>query len=162
MTVTEYTVLEEQEWVSVVDGFIPVPGPPGAGLNILGELADPADLPDTGSPGDAYIIDGDLWVWADDAWLDVGNVQGPPGATGATGPEGPEGIPGPPGAAGPPGAGGEIGATGPQGLVGPAGVDGVDGVDGAAGARRRHRRPRSARHPRRNRGGRPGRVELPR
>lgn len=61
------------------------PGPKGdtgAGLTVLGELPDPADLPATGALGDAYLIAGHLWTWNGAAWVDAGEVQGPPGADG--------------------------------------------------------------------------------
>jgi hypothetical protein len=38
-------------------------GPPGAAVNIRGGLDSPAELPAEGSPGDAWLIGGDLWVW---------------------------------------------------------------------------------------------------
>lgn len=58
------------------------PGPPGPPTTIIGTLDDVGDLPLTGDPGDAYIIDGDLYVWdvEDEQWNNVGNIQGPPGA----------------------------------------------------------------------------------
>lgn len=72
-------------------------GEQGAGLVILGTLTDPSELPATGSAGDAYLIDGNLWTWVDTAWVDVGNIQGPAGPTGPQGPAGPQGIEGPQG-----------------------------------------------------------------
>lgn len=62
-------------------------GDTGAGLTVLGELPDPADLPPTGALGDAYLIAGHLWTWNGTAWVDAGEVQGPPGADGADGRE---------------------------------------------------------------------------
>jgi len=52
------------------------PGPPGAGLHLLGELDAEEDLPETGTVGDAYVIDGDLWAWVDTAWANIGQFQG--------------------------------------------------------------------------------------
>jgi hypothetical protein len=116
---SEVLLLEEESWVAVVDGFIPVPGPPG-GVNLKGELADPADLPPTGNaPGDGWLIDGDLWVWTDVGWVNSGQIQGPQGETGATGPTGPQGVQG---EQGEPGATGATGATGPQGIQGDPGT----------------------------------------
>ena len=141
---SDLVTVEEIELVSVVDGFIPVPGPPGAGLTLLGELDDPADLPEGAAPGDGYIIDGDLWIWTGDEWTNAGNVQGPEGpagvagatgpegpagATGATGPQGPEG-PGGDGTVGPPGADGATGPTGPTGATGATGPQGPAGPAG--------------------------------
>jgi hypothetical protein len=61
-------------------------GEVGAGLNILGTLADPSELPETGEPGDAWLIDGDLYVWSEsDEWIDVGDIQGPQGEPGEKG-----------------------------------------------------------------------------
>jgi hypothetical protein len=39
------------------------PGPAGPAGGIQGELDDPTQLPPTGQPGEAWIVDGDLWVW---------------------------------------------------------------------------------------------------
>lgn len=144
--------IEEQPLVTLVDGFIPVPGPKGQpGTAIKGTLDDPADLPATGAPGDAWLIDGDLWVWTEVAgvltWVNVGSF--PQGEQGEPGPPGPAGadstVPGPPGPTGPtgaastvPGPTGPPGSTGPQGPAGAAstvpGPQGVQGIQGPAGA----------------------------
>jgi hypothetical protein len=100
------------------------PGPQGAAVNIIGELADAGLLPETGQPGDAYLIAGDLHVWTGTGWENVGTIQGPPGATGAPGTAGPPGIDGPQGIEGPPGVAGPQGETGPQGAPGPQGPQG--------------------------------------
>ena len=62
-------------------------GVDGTGVTILGSYNTLTELQaahPTGNAGDAYIVDGDLYVWAvDDAmWENVGNIQGPPGADG--------------------------------------------------------------------------------
>ena len=115
----EVLLIEEESWVSVIDGFIPVPGPPG-GVNLKGELADPSLLPPTGNAvGDGWLIDGDLWVWTEVGWVNSGQIQGPQGETGATGPTGPQGIQG---EQGEPGATGATGATGSQGIQGNPGT----------------------------------------
>ena len=56
-------------------------GKDGTGVNILGEKPTQGDLPGTGNPGDAWLINGDLWVWDDtnDTWINVGSIQGPAG-----------------------------------------------------------------------------------
>jgi hypothetical protein len=90
-------------------------------------------LPATGNDGDAYLIDGDLWVWADTDWENVGNIQGPQGATGAQGPEGPQGVQGETGAQGIQGIQGATGATGPQGAQGVKGDTGETGPQGIQG-----------------------------
>lgn len=85
----------------------------GSGVTILGSLANSGLLPTTGNnAGDAYLIDGDLWVW--DAtnleWDNVGSIQGPTGPTGPSGLRGDDStIPGPTGPTGPTGASGAVG-----------------------------------------------------
>ncbi|TVQ88650.1 MAG: hypothetical protein EA393_08425 [Bacteroidetes bacterium] len=114
-------------------------GNPGTGVNILGSLTDPSELPDDAEVADAYLIDGDLWVWDGDTWINAGNIQGPVGAQGPDGPQGetgPMGPEGPMGAQGPqgiPGPQGETGPQGPQGEQGPAGPQGEQGTQGPTG-----------------------------
>ncbi|WP_445480465.1 hypothetical protein ACULLL_10020 [Lysinibacillus irui] len=71
-------------------------GEQGTGVRILGTLPDEGSLPPTGEPGDAYLINGDLYVWSDTTndWTNVGTIKGPKGDTGPQGPEGPQGLPG--------------------------------------------------------------------
>ena len=59
-------------------------GEAGTGVNILGEKPTQGDLPASGNPGDAWLINGDLWVWDDvnNTWINVGSIQGPPGEAG--------------------------------------------------------------------------------
>jgi Collagen triple helix repeat (20 copies) len=117
--------LAEHSLVTVVDSFIPVPGPPG-GITMKGELGSVDELPSSGNAvNDGWLIAGDLWVWTDEGvWLNAGNIQGPPGAPGAPG------APGEPGAAGPQGV---QGIQGVQGVQGDQGVPGTDGEPGPAG-----------------------------
>lgn len=104
--------------IDQVGDYVPVPGPPGppgpsgTSVEILGELASPADLP-AGAAGDAWLIGGDLWVWlaASATWANAGRIQGPDG------PQGAQGVPGPQGTAGTPGAEGPAGTPGPAGLI---------------------------------------------
>ncbi|MBK9764642.1 MAG: hypothetical protein IPO87_15155 [Flavobacteriales bacterium] len=104
-------------------------GADGTGVTILGSLANVGQLPGTGDPGDAYLINGNLYVWSDNSntWEDAGNIQGPAGPTGPTGSTGANGATGPQGPAGP------TGATGTQGPVGPMGATGAIGATGPAG-----------------------------
>jgi hypothetical protein len=59
-------------------------GEPGVGVNILGDKPTEADLPASGSPGDGWLVDGDLWVWdaTTSAWINAGSIQGPAGPSG--------------------------------------------------------------------------------
>lgn len=78
----------EQDFINSLTGPQGLDGPAGAdgaGLNILGELATEGELPGTGSPGDAYVIAGDLWTWSGSAWINSGPIQGPEGQAGPAG-----------------------------------------------------------------------------
>lgn len=106
-------------------------GDDGTGVTILGSFASTGELPSDATVGDAYLIDGNLYVWtAQNTWENVGNIQGPQGETGPQGPQGIQGIQGPQGEIGPTGPQGSVGPTGaqgPQGSVGPTGPQGPDG-----------------------------------
>lgn len=110
-------------------------GEDGAGLSIRGSFdsaeALKATYP-TGTPGDAYMVQGELYVWVkDDAeWVCVGSIQGPKGDPGAAGPQGPKGETGD---TGPQGPKGDTGATGPQGVKGATGATGPQGPKGEKG-----------------------------
>jgi hypothetical protein len=58
-----------------------IPGPKGddgEALKILGSLTDVSELPVTGHEGDAYIVDGDLYIWIEDTgWINSGRIVGP-------------------------------------------------------------------------------------
>ena len=60
-------------------------GPAGTGVKILGSFDSPSELPPTGSNGDAYLVQGDLYVWAGTEWDNVGTIQGPEGSPGDDG-----------------------------------------------------------------------------
>lgn len=52
----------------------------GQGIVVKGELSSVDQLPTTGNVvGDAYIINGYLWVWNGSAWVNVGQAKGPAG-----------------------------------------------------------------------------------
>jgi hypothetical protein len=120
-----------------------VTGPAGSGIALLGSYATiellEADNA-TGSPGDAYIVSPNVYIWDDQnsAWVNSGPFVGPtgpigvtgPSVTGPTGPTGPLGPTGPEG--GPTGPTGAAGATGPTGATGATGVAGLTGPTGAA------------------------------
>lgn len=111
-------------------------GQSGISTTIKGEydsLEELDNIHPTGEQGDAYIVGGDLYVWINDDWIDVGEMRGPQGV------QGPQGIQGMPGHQGVQGPQGEIGPTGPQGVkgdageIGPTGPQGAKGNDGATG-----------------------------
>jgi len=96
-------------------------GPQGSvGLIIKGELNDPSELPALpDSPDDAWLIDGNLWVWdsVNTEWVDAGSIQGPPGPQGIQGVQGDPGPTGPAGPTGPQGPQGDSSGSVPIGLV---------------------------------------------
>ena len=72
-------------------------GKDGTGVTILGSFDTEAELKaahPTGNIGDAYLINGNLYVWGEDngAWNNVGNIQGPQGEQGIQGPKGENGL----------------------------------------------------------------------
>lgn len=75
-------------------------GDTGEGVNIKGELSSESELPEEGQPGDAYIIDGNLYVYVGDGgsvvsnpkWSNVGNIKGEPGPQGEPGADGKDGA----------------------------------------------------------------------
>lgn len=81
-------------------------GKDGTGVTILGSYDDAGSLGQahpTGSPGDAYLVAGDLYVWDQTGgqWKNVGTIQGPQGVQGPQGEKGDTGAQGPAGPAGP-------------------------------------------------------------
>ena len=111
-------------------------GNDGTSLNVLGTKESEADLPLSAEKNDAYLINGEMWVFDGTNWNNAGKIQGPQGPQGPVGPQGPKGDPGPQGVKGDPGEKGEQGLkgdTGPQGeqgLVGPKGEQGDTGARG--------------------------------
>ena len=66
-------------------------GPGGQGIEIKGTVANHAALPTTGNqPGDVWVTldTGHGWSWNGTAWVDIGPLQGPPGAVGPSGSQG--------------------------------------------------------------------------
>ena len=133
-------------------GATGTPGATGTAVTIIGSVptvgGDPqatlnAAYPAPPTVNGNGVLDentGDLWVYADGTWTDVGHIQGPTGATGATGvgvdgatgATGPQGDTGATGVQGTQGATG-IGATGATGSQGDTGATGVQGTQGATG-----------------------------
>ncbi len=72
-TTTDNPPKTEQEWVDSLKGDT------GSGLVIRGSLPSTSDLPlVNNSPGDAYIVQEQMWVWDSVQWSPVGQV-GPEG-----------------------------------------------------------------------------------
>ena len=124
-----------------------VRGETGAALAIKGTKNSTADLPKTGQAGDAYMIGGDLYVWSDTTWTNVGRVKGEKGEKGEPGVKGDppkltisdagtwvvEGVDTGKKAVGPKGEQGNNGDPGPRGLQGIQGEDGIPGKQGPPG-----------------------------
>lgn len=87
-------------------------GNDGTSLNILGTKESEADLPLSAGKNDAYLIDGEMWVFDGTNWNNTGKIQGPQGPQGPVGPQGSKGDPGPQGVKGDPGEKGDTGARG--------------------------------------------------
>lgn len=89
-----FPVLSNADWAMFVQKG--EKGEQGTGVRILGTLPDESSLPPIGEPGDAYLINGDLYVWSDTTndWTNVGTIKGPKGDTGPQGPQGEQGPPG--------------------------------------------------------------------
>lgn len=104
-------------------------GNDGTSLNILGTKESEADLPLSAGKNDAYLINGEMWVFDGTSWNNAGKIQGPQGPQGPVGPQGPQGDPGAKGEAGPQGVKGDTGDAGPKGDKGTTFVPSVD-VDG--------------------------------
>lgn len=109
-------------------------GNDGTPLNVLGTKESEADLPLSAGKNDAYLINGEMWVFDGTNWNNAGKIQGPQGPQGPIGPQGPKGDPGPQGEKGEQGIQGLKGDTGPQGEQGPVGPKGEQGDTGARGA----------------------------
>src|SRR5690606_23739798 len=111
-------------------------GPPGAGIEIVGRVETPAQLPPPAEATGAYLVGDHIWLVIDGAWEDEGSFRGERGLEGPRGPKGDKGDPGTPGATGPkgdPGAPGETGPEGPPGIQGPEGPAGPKGDKGDQG-----------------------------
>lgn len=105
------------------------PGAPGTSINIVGQVANQGELPETETYGNAYycVSTTSCWVFTEqDGWVDVGLIVGPQGIQGIQGIQGATGPQGATGATGATGPRGPIGLTGPTGPIGPRGPAGYD------------------------------------
>ena len=66
------------------DGVDGRDGRDGTSVHINGTLHNAQELPVSGAPGDSWLIEGDLWIWAanESRWQNVGRIQGPSGTNG--------------------------------------------------------------------------------
>jgi hypothetical protein len=99
-------------------GAAGVQGAAGTSVTILGSYPSLAALQaahPTGNIGDAYLVQGDLYVWNGTSWEDVGTIQGPQGTQGTSGPQGLTGIQG-------------FGFAQAQGTTGLQGTTGAQGI----------------------------------
>ena len=120
-------------------------GATGTGITIKGSYDTYEELihdHPTGNPGDAYLVNGSLYIWNGSAWENVGNIKGEKGDTGDsgakgdkgdTGDTGPQGVKGDTGNPGAKGDKGDTGDSGPQGLKGDTGDSGAKGDKGDTG-----------------------------
>lgn len=63
-------------------------GETGAALNVKGTKNTASELPATGTAGDAYMVGGDLYVWSETTWTNVGRIKGEKGDQGEPGQKG--------------------------------------------------------------------------
>lgn len=106
------------QWMEEGERFIGPAGPAGAGLTILGAYDDVIALRQahpTAETGDAYVADGEIYLFAEGEWHSIGTTLGPQGVQGPQGMEGRQGPEGPAGPAGPQGPKGEKGEPGSGG-----------------------------------------------
>lgn len=54
-------------------------GNDGTSVNVKGEVASEDQLPESAQPGDAYVVNGDLYVWDGLRWNNIGGIKGPAG-----------------------------------------------------------------------------------
>lgn len=63
-------------------------GETGAALNVKGTKNAASELPAIGTAGDAYMVSGDLYVWSETTWTNVGRIKGEKGDQGEPGQKG--------------------------------------------------------------------------
>lgn len=93
----EYTITfnyvdngETYTLIKKINIVLALKGTDGTSVNILGSYNSIEELKvahPTGNVGDAYIVQGNMYVWCvdDNDWQNVGNIQGPAGADGQEG-----------------------------------------------------------------------------
>ena len=86
--VSSAAILTGNDGASGPEGPAGEDGADGTGVTILGSFGSEAELPATGSAGDAYLVAGYLYVWVDGSWSNVGLIRGPEGVQGPPGSDG--------------------------------------------------------------------------
>lgn len=82
-TYTDHTQADSQTPADY--SWVKIRGEDGTSVTILGSYATYAELiaaHPTGAIGDAYMVNGDLYVWNGTAWDNVGQIRGPQGGAG--------------------------------------------------------------------------------
>lgn len=87
-------------------------GDTGSALSLNGTVSKESELPKNPKDGEAYMVEGDLYVAKKGTYTNVGRIKGPQGDVGPQGPVGPKGLKG---------DRGERGEVGPQGFKGDKG-----------------------------------------
>lgn len=54
-------------------------GADGTSINIKGSVSSVEELPESANIGDAYVVNGDLYVWDGLTWNNIGGIKGPAG-----------------------------------------------------------------------------------
>lgn len=54
-------------------------GADGTSINIKGSVSSVEELPQSANIGDAYVVNGDLYVWDGLTWNNIGGIKGPAG-----------------------------------------------------------------------------------
>lgn len=62
--------------------YVDLKGEIGEGLQITGSVNSELELPPTAEIGESYLINGYLYVWSGDKFINVGKIQGPQGERG--------------------------------------------------------------------------------
>ena len=88
-------------------------GDTGSALSLNGTVSKESELPKNPKDGEAYMVEGDLYVAKKGTYTNIGRIKGPKGDIGPQGPVGPKG---------PQGIKGDRGSIGPQGFKGDRGA----------------------------------------
>ena len=130
--------MAETEWIEIgrVMGDTGPKGDTGVGTTIKGRYSSLEELIQehpTGSDTDAYLVDGNFYLWNGNQWENAGSIKGETGPAGPKGDTGDKGDKGDTGATGSKGDKGDTGATGEKGQQGPKGDTGDTGATGDTG-----------------------------